>query len=96
MNIKKSVIPILSVCCVISVVFMIFVLCIKASDNKTKEFIPPAFEVNAKTELPTIPSDLNWSEIQNDGMSFKIGICGNIIIKDKNPDLQTVGNSIVN
>lgn len=83
MKLKKVVIPILSVCCLISVLSMIYALSINSNSYQT-EFIPPDFEMAAQTDTPTIPSYLEWSEISHDGMTFKVGISGKIIVKKDN------------
>ena len=83
MKLKKAIIPILSVCCLISVLSMIYALSINSNSHQT-EFIPPDFEMAAQTDTPTIPSYLEWSEISHDGMTFKVGISGKIIVKKDN------------
>ena len=84
MKLKKTIIPILSVCCLISVLSMIYVLCTINSNIRQTEFIPPEFETAAQTDTPTIPAYLEWSEISHDGMTFKVGISGKIIVKEDN------------
>ena len=84
MKYKKTVISILSVCCLFSVLLMIYVLYKTNSNKNQTEFIPPEFETAAQTDTPVIPTYLQWSEISQDGMSFKVGISGNIILKDDN------------
>ena len=81
---KKAVISVLSICCLISVLSMIYVLFITNSNSRQNEFIPPDFEMTAQTGTPVVPSHLEWSEIFHDGMTFKVGISGKIIVKENN------------
>lgn len=74
---NKIVIPVLSVVCIISFCFMVFVLCRTTSSNT--EFTPPDFDENAAIGVPEVPEEYGWSEIYQDGISFKVGICKAII-----------------
>lgn len=82
MKINRMVIPILSVICVLSIFIMIFALCSTTPNTATGEFIPPDFDVNAEKGAPAVPEDLGWSEIYQDGMNFKVGISGKIIVDE--------------
>ena len=37
--------------------------------------------------MPTVPEDLGWSEIYQDGMEFRAYICGNVIVKGDAADV---------
>lgn len=79
-RIRKAVIPILSVLCFISALLMFFAL--NYSEKKQVNFIPPDFDSEAIIGVPEPPQELGWSEISQDGMSYRVGICGNIIINN--------------
>ena len=70
---------VLSVMCAISVIVMIVALCIP---KKQPEFVftPPPFDENAVTGTPTVPENMGYSFLYQDGMSFKVGLCGKINI----------------
>lgn len=79
---NKWIIPILSVVCVVSLGFMIVALC-KTAPTNTK-FVPPDFDRNAISGIPEVPGEYGWSEIYQDGMSFRVGISQKIILNADN------------
>lgn len=82
MNIlKKVTIPTLLILCTFSIMLMIIVFC--NSSKKKLSFFRPPFESNAIEGMPDVNEDLSWSEIYQDGMNFKVGICGSIILNEK-------------
>ena len=46
-----------------------------------------AFEKAAVSGMPTVPEELGWSEIYQDGMEFRAYICGNVIVKGDAADV---------
>lgn len=90
---NKLIIPILFAVCVLSLCFMIFVLCRTIPTNTNTEFVPPEFDVNAVEGIPDVPEEYEWSEIYQDGMSFKVGISKKIIINaDSQADVYLYSN----
>lgn len=79
-GIRKVVIPILAFLCFISALLMLFAL--NYSGKEQVDFIPPDFDSEAIIGMPEPPQELGWSEISQDGMSYQVGICGNIIINN--------------
>ena len=78
MDKKKNVIILcLLVLCSFSMVIMIVSLTYKP---KNIEFVPPSFESEAIKGMPEPQEELAWSELYQEGMSFKTGICANIIV----------------
>lgn len=75
---KNTIVPILCILCILSVIVMIITLCNPPESEKA--FIPPDFDVTALTGTPEPPQELGWSEIHQDGMNYKVGICGKIIV----------------
>lgn len=54
--------------------FILLLVCIKVTS--APRFEPPAFEAAAQEGIPTVPEELGWSELWQEGMEFKVGICG--------------------
>lgn len=50
-------------------------------------FVPPAFDTNAEIGVPEADISLGWSELWQEGMSFRAGICGEFIVQDDSVDL---------
>lgn len=93
---KKQLVPILSVLCGLSVIVMIIVLCM-APEAERGEFVPPPFEPEAIEGTPEPPEELGWSELYQNGMSYRVGICGNPVAHEdavdiyfSNPESNTV------
>lgn len=84
-RLKKALIPMLSVLCILSITIMIIALCNDSKDEVV--FVPPSFDAEAIEGTPEPPQALGWSEIGQDGMSYKVGICGNIIINNGKADV---------
>ena len=76
-RLKNMTIPILSILCVLSIIVMVAVISNAPQNNA--EFIPPDFEVEAIKGIPEPPQELGWSELYQNGMNYRVGICGNII-----------------
>lgn len=78
---KKRIIPLLVLLCAVSTTMMIVALH-HINPNEPK-FVPPDFDQNAQVGAPHVPEELGWAELYQDGMSFKVGICGNLILDQK-------------
>ena len=89
---NKLIIPILSVVCIISICFMVFVLCRTAPANTNVEFVPPEFDVNAVRGIPEVPEEYGSSEIYQDGMNFRVGINKKIININNQADVYLYNN----
>lgn len=76
---KKAVIPVLVILCVLSVIVMCFAL--NRQSEERAPFVPPNFDEQAQEGTPEVPKELGWSELYQDGMTYKVGLCGNIIDK---------------
>lgn len=89
-RINKLIIPVLSILCVISVSVMVWSISKHNEPKVDKEdavFVPPPFDSSAVRGEPTPPEELGYSELYQDGMSFKVGICGNIILNDNKANI---------
>ncbi len=84
-GIQKAILPILAGLCLISMIVMIVVLCLPR-ENKAP-FVPPAFESSATEGTPKAPENLGWQELHQEGMPFKVGMCGKVLIQDNKADL---------
>lgn len=77
--IKKVGLPAAAVVCVISLAIMTAVLIRSDKNSGSFSFTPPPFETEAVSGTPDVPEELGWSEIYQEGMSFKAYLCGNVI-----------------
>lgn len=84
-RLKNVIIPILSILCVLSIIVMLVAI-FNAPQNEVK-FVPPNFEVEAIKGIPEPPKELGWSELYQDGMNYRVGICGNIIAYENIADI---------
>ncbi len=87
---KKIIVPLLTILCIASSIMMIVAL------NNTKpeepKFIPPEFDKSAISGDINVPKELGWSELYQDGMNFKVGICGNLIAKNDEAEVYFYNN----
>lgn len=84
-RLKNMIIPILSILCVLSVIVMAVVILAPPKNNA--EFVPPDFEGEAVKGIPEPPQELGWSELYQDGMNYRVGICGNVIVSGDAADI---------
>ena len=86
----KIIIIVLCVLCVASICAMVWAISKytgQENEPQKPEFVPPEFEGSAIVGQPTPPEELGYSELRQDGMGFGVGICGNVIVNDKNADV---------
>lgn len=76
----------MSVVCIFIMVCMVLIL-VPGGKRKQGRFIPPKFESKTVLGAPTVDDRLGWSEIYQEGMSFKAYVCGNIIVDNKSADV---------
>ncbi len=84
-RLKNMIIPILFILCVLSIIVMLAT--ISNAPKKEAEFIPPNFEAEAIQGIPEPPQELGWSELYQDGMNYRVGICGNIVAYENVSDI---------
>lgn len=83
MLIIKKIVSALAVICVILAVTTGIVLAVTGRPSGERpEFVPPEFDRNAVSGVPTVPDDLGWYEVYKAGMSFKAMVCGEIRIRN--------------
>ena len=82
---NDAILPFVTVLCVLSVALMIFVLA-AGNNNKTGEFVPPAFDGAAVTGMPDVPEGRGWSPLTA-GDAFVAYVCGEVIAVGQTADV---------
>ena len=82
----KKVLLLLSLACVVTVAVMIVCLCLPKKTEQ-KPFVAPPFDDNAISGEPSVSDGLGYSVLYQDGMSFKVGVCGKVNIVGDNAEL---------
>ena len=80
--IVAGIVSILSVCAMI-----IALITFKPTPQPQQEFTPPAFEtaaVEGVLEETDELKNLGWSELYREGMSYKVYLCGALLVDDQN------------
>ena len=68
----------IAACAVMVVVVIISFIVVENRPPKV-EFIPPEFEANAVVGTPDVPEELGYNELYKDGMTYKAGLCGEVL-----------------
>ena len=76
----------LSIACAIALTVMVIALCMTGGAEQ-KPFESPPFDTNAVTGEPSVSETLGYSVLYQEGMSFKVGICGNVRISKSTADV---------
>ena len=76
----------LSLACTVAIIVMIISLCIPKKTEQ-KPFVSPPFDDNAISGEPTVSKELGYGILYQDGMSFKVGMCGNVKIVGTTADV---------
>ena len=84
---KNWSLPVACIVCVLSLCAMVLALINNGKQEDVRLFSPPPFEKAAVSGMPTVPEELGWSEIYQDGMEFRAYICGNVIVKGDAADV---------
>ena len=83
---KNYILPALSAICVLAVIGMILALTLGGKKAQQPPFTPPEFDSAAISGTPEV-SDGSWSKIYQDGMSFTVYVCGNVIVQGDSTDV---------
>jgi hypothetical protein len=83
---EKTLLLVLSLVCLVAVIFMIVALCMPQK-AELKPFTPPPFDDTATIGTPIVPDGLGYNTLYRDGMAFKVGICGKINVTGKTADI---------
>ena len=68
--------------CAVTVVVVIVSFIVLENRPPKVEFIPPAFEANAVEGTPDVPEECGYSELYQDGMTYRAGICGEVFTEN--------------
>lgn len=83
---KNILLPLAAVLCLLSVAAMVIAL-IRPAEPQKGAFVPPAFDAAAIEGVPTVPEELAWLEVSQEGMSFSAHVCAEVIIENNSADL---------
>lgn len=72
--------------CVACVVFMLVALLVPKQAERG-EFTPPEFASDAQQGTPNVPDELGWFTPQAEGLTLKVSLCGEVILKDGKADV---------
>ena len=75
---KKIFALLLCAVAVFSVAVMIAAFSL-TGDNDA-EFVPPPFENEAVAGIPNVPDGLGYSELWQEGMTYRFSVCGNVVM----------------
>ena len=88
---------ILSVVALLSLAFMTVTLFAFGGKGEKPAFVPPDFDANALIGTPEPPEDSGYRVVCREGMSFEVGLCGRVAVRDKsarvyltNPEVNTL------
>ena len=76
----------LSLACIVAIIAMIVALCIPKKAEQ-KPFTPPPFDSNAVMGEPSVPEGLGYNILHREGMSFKVGACGKIVVVENTAEI---------
>lgn len=65
--------------------FVLLIVCLAVTSQP--QFEPPPFDETAQAGIPTVSDELGWSELWQEGMEFKLGVCGVVQVKDGAADV---------
>ena len=77
----------LSLACVVAIIIMIVALCVPSNKANEKPFTPPSFDNDAIEGTPSVPENSGYKVLYQDGMSFKVGVCGKVNVHGKTADI---------
>lgn len=83
----NNVIIILALIAIVSLIAMIIALCVPTNNTEPLPFVPPEFEKNAILGTPEVPDNYGYDVLYQEGMSFKVGLCGIVKIQSSLADI---------
>lgn len=75
---------------ILTVILMIVALDLvvhMASVKEKSKFTPPAFDAKAVSGAPKVPEELGYTELYQEGMAYRVSVCGMPSVKGKNLDV---------
>ena len=83
----NNVIIILALIAIVSLIVMIIALCMPKKNAELMPFVPPEFDKNAILGTPEVPDNYGYDVLYQEGMSFKVGLCGIVKIQGSLADI---------
>ena len=65
---------------------MIVLLC-TPTESSPPTFTPPPFDTSAQIGEPSVPEEYGYNLLYKDGMSFKVGLCGKVLVRENTADV---------
>ena len=75
---EKKIFALLLCAAALSVAAMIAALSLTGGNDA--EFVPPPFESEAVVGMPNVPDGLGYSELWQEGMTYRFYVCGNVVM----------------
>ncbi len=66
---------------------LFYAACSLMAIRNQNSFTPPAYDLSAKEGRPELAPELGWGEIWQEGMEFKAGVCGLVVIENSEADI---------
>lgn len=70
--------------CILLAVSAIGLLVVLVLPEKKGSFVPPALEAAAESGLPEVSETLGYTELYQDGMAYRVSVCGIPVMEEKN------------
>lgn len=83
---KEILLPVLGIVAILAVIGMIVALAIPKDAPETS-FTPPPFDSAAVVGTPTVPDGLGYKELYQEGMTFKVSVCGRVEVDGNTADV---------
>lgn len=82
-----TIIIILGIMTVVAIIGMFIALSISNNRTSKQSFTPPPFEVSAIEGTPKVSEELEYNILYQEGMSFQVGLCGNVRVTKDSADI---------
>ncbi len=79
--------------CIVALTIMVLALLFSRTKEQASSFVPPSFDSLAVSGTPTVPDELGWTEVYQDGMDFKFSVCGNVTADGTTADVYFTNSS---
>lgn len=78
--------------CAVCVLFMLIAL-LAPKEAERGEFTPPEFDPAAQQGTPDVPAELGWFTPQAEGLTLRVSLCGEVLVKDGKADVYFTNHS---
>lgn len=79
---QDGIIPFL--CGVLAILVLATAIAMSNPRRTVGEFVPPEFEPAAVSGVPEVPEELGYAELYQDGMAYRVSVCGEPLAGEKN------------